>query len=48
MSYADKKGIPYVILVGEDEIRTETFTLKNMATGEQQTVSFTELLEQIS
>jgi histidyl-tRNA synthetase len=45
MTYADKKGIPFVVLVGENEIQTETFTLKNMATGEQQTVRLPELID---
>lgn len=48
MAYADKKGIPYVVLVGENEIQTETFTLKDMTTGEQQMVSLTELINKIS
>ena len=48
MAYADKKGIPYVVLVGENEIQTETFTLKDMTTGEQQKVSLAELINKIS
>lgn len=35
MAYADKLGVPYVIVVGEDEISTGKYTVKNMATGEQ-------------
>lgn len=35
MSYADSNKIPYVAIVGEDEIKNETITLKNMETGEQ-------------
>ena len=48
MTYADKKGIPFVVLVGENEMQNGTFTLKNMATGEQQTVQLKELIEQLS
>lgn len=33
--YADKLEIPYVIVIGEDEIATNTITLKNMQTGEE-------------
>ena len=33
--YADKLKIPYVIVIGEDEIKTGELTLKNMETGEQ-------------
>ena len=35
MSYADKLGVPYVVLVGEDEIAEGLVSLKNMQTGEQ-------------
>lgn len=33
--YADKLKIPYVIVVGEDEINTNTIKVKNMETGEE-------------
>ena len=35
MSYADKIGVPYVVFVGEDEIREGVVACKDMATGEQ-------------
>ena len=35
MSYADKLGVPYILLLGEDEITQGKVSLKNMATGEQ-------------
>lgn len=35
MNYADKKGIPYVLMLGSEEIKTGHYTLKNMKTGEQ-------------
>ncbi|MCL2132461.1 MAG: histidine--tRNA ligase [Lentimicrobiaceae bacterium] len=38
MKYADAKSIPFVVLAGENEMNTQTFTLKNMETGEQYTV----------
>ena len=34
--YADKLEIPYVIVIGEDEIKSGEFTLKDMKTGEEQ------------
>ena len=43
--HADKRGIPFAILVGEEEIKNQEFTLKNLATGEQQKVNFKNLLE---
>ena len=35
MSYANAQGVPYVALVGENEMAEGKVTLKNMATGEQ-------------
>lgn len=38
LSYADAKKIPYVILIGEDEITNGQLSLKNMESGEQRTM----------
>ena len=35
MSYADKIGVPFVVLLGEDEIEKDMLSVKNMLTGEQ-------------
>lgn len=43
MGYADKRNIPFTILAGEKEMEAEAFTLKNMKTGEQTMVSYSEL-----
>ncbi|MGS2763270.1 histidine--tRNA ligase [Sinomicrobium sp. M5D2P9] len=43
MQYADKRGIPFTVLVGEEEMRKGQYTLKNMQTGEQKAVSLAEL-----
>jgi histidyl-tRNA synthetase len=43
-AYADDKKIPYVAIVGEDEIKSGLITLKNMATGEQTPFSADELV----
>lgn len=37
--YADKLAIPYVIVMGEDEIATHTVKIKNMETGEEKKVN---------
>ena len=42
MSYADKLGIPFVALLGEDEAAQNKISLKNMKTGEQQLLSLAE------
>ncbi len=34
-SYADKLGIPFAVVVGEDEVNTGKYKLKNMSNGEQ-------------
>ncbi|MCD7903597.1 MAG: histidine--tRNA ligase [Oscillospiraceae bacterium] len=39
MTYADRMGFPFVILIGEDEIAQEKVTLKDMRSGEQIAVS---------
>ena len=36
MSYADKLGVPFAVLLGEDEIAQGKCSVKNMRTGEQQ------------
>ncbi|WP_435133140.1 histidine--tRNA ligase [Formosa sp. A9] len=47
MNYANKRTIPFVVLVGEEEIQSEMFTLKNMTSGEQTKVTFQELLKTV-
>jgi histidyl-tRNA synthetase len=43
LGYADAKKIPFVILVGEEEMNNNQFTIKEMESGEQQKVNFEEL-----
>lgn len=43
LSYANVRSIPFVAMVGETEITTGTVALKNMLTGEQQTVAASQL-----
>jgi histidyl-tRNA synthetase len=43
--YADKRGIPFAVLVGESEIAAQKYSLKNLKTGEQHLLSFDELIE---
>ena len=47
MSYANAKQIPFVALVGENEMAEGKITLKNMTTGEQTLVTPDELILQI-
>ncbi len=39
MAYADKLGVPFAVLLGEDEIAAGKCSVKNMVTGEQITVT---------
>ena len=48
MKYADRLDIPYVILVGENEILENKATLKNMLTGEQDLLSIEEIVERLT
>ena len=47
MSYADKIGVPFVLLLGEDEIAEGKVSLKDMASGEQQKLTAAEAAETI-
>ena len=46
-SYANNLEIPYMIIIGEDEVKKEKFTLKNMETGDQELLSKSEILEKL-
>ena len=48
MSYANAHSIPFVALIGENELAEGKVTLKNMATGEQKLVTPNELIEELS
>ena len=41
--YAEKKNIPYAVIIGSIEMETHTCTLKNLKSGEQKTFAQTEL-----
>jgi histidyl-tRNA synthetase len=47
LRYADRKGIPYVLILGPDELAAGQVVLKNLATGEQQALSEAGTLEQL-
>jgi histidyl-tRNA synthetase len=44
MSYADTKKIPFVIFIGESEIENNTVTIKDMASGKQETIALENLV----
>lgn len=43
--YADKLKIPYVIVIGEEEIKNNVVTLKNMETGKQDTIKIEDVIK---
>lgn len=44
MMHANKRNIPFVVLVGDQEIASNSYTLKNMVSGEQSKVSLESLI----
>lgn len=42
-----KKGIPYILFIGEDEVKSGIYTIKNIAKSEEYKVNFTELTKLI-
>jgi histidyl-tRNA synthetase len=47
LEYADKKSIPYVILIGTDEIQSGLLTVKNLKSGEQLKKSLEDIIKMI-
>ncbi|MCK8141845.1 histidine--tRNA ligase [Flavobacterium sp. I-SCBP12n] len=41
--HADKRGIPYAVIIGEDEMKTNSYAIKNLVTGEQVVIDFENL-----
>jgi histidyl-tRNA synthetase len=44
--YAEKKNIPFVVIIGSKEIENKTAVVKNLKTGEQKLIAFDELASQ--
>lgn len=45
--YADKLNIPYVIVIGEDEIKSGLLTIKNMQEGTQEQLKIEDIIEKL-
>ena len=45
MEYANRRSIPYVVIIGSNELAERQVTVKNMLSGEQQSVAFEEVAE---
>lgn len=48
LKYANKRGIPFVIVIGPEESKNNQVTLKNLQSGEQKIISQEELLRQFA
>lgn len=48
MNYANKRQIDYVVLVGDQEITSNSYTLKNMSSGEQSSCNLETLIRLLS
>ena len=47
LKYANKKQIPYVMIIGPEEVNSKTVVLKNMKTGDQEKLSVNEAINQL-
>ena len=45
MNYANNKGVQFVVMIGEDEMKSGQLTTKNMSTGEQKVLSISEFIK---
>ncbi len=45
MNYANNKGVQFVVMIGEDEMKSGQLTTKNMSTGEQKKMSISEFIK---
>jgi histidyl-tRNA synthetase len=48
LEYANRKGIGYAIIIGEEELRSEQFTLKNLTNGQQEKLDAAGLISRIA
>ena len=48
MTYADNKGVQFVIMIGEDEMKSNTLSVKYMNSGEQNNLTLTEFMKKIT
>ena len=48
MNYADKLGVPYVVFLGDDEIKQDKVSVKDMRSGEQELIPTAQAVEKIA
>jgi histidyl-tRNA synthetase len=47
MEYANKIGVPYLVIIGEEEAQRKLYSVKNMTSGEQSKLGIAELIEML-
>ena len=48
LKYADKKGIPWVIIIGPEEVKEKVVVLKNMASGKQEKLTLKKTITKLT
>jgi len=48
LDYASKKGIPYVLIVGTDELKSKKLTLRNMLTGKEEKLELNNVISTLT
>jgi len=48
LGYANRKGIPYVIVIGSEEMETGKLSLKKMDTGDQYSLELAEVIKKLN
>ena len=48
MTYANNKGVQFVVMIGEDEMESGILSVKNMDSGEQSNLNITDLINELS
>ena len=47
LNYANKMGIPYVVIVGEDEVKMKKYSLKDMVKGKEEKLSVSDIVKKV-
>ena len=47
LKYANKRNFPFVLIIGEDEVKENKVTLKDMTTGKQQTLPLEKVIDKL-
>ena len=45
IKFFDKKGVPFVVIIGQDEVKSKKVKLKYLAKGEEKELSYNQLVD---